>query len=177
MPDGIVPVDHIKAAPPSYSGYANGCRCQKCREAGREYHRLAQRRWRARNPGRSKENDRSWREANPDRDRAKQRRYNKSGKGKLRVKLAKKLRTARLQEKVNALKLAAGCKDCGYNKAAIALQFDHIGSDKKMTVSYAIIRWVSERKVMEEIAKCEVVCANCHMIRTHARRLAARGNA
>ncbi len=34
----------------------------------------------------------------------------------------------------------------------------------------AVQRSMSKRRVLEEIAKCELVCANCHAIRTMHRR-------
>lgn len=66
-------------------------------------------------------------------------------------------------------KLAHGCADCGYNKDAYALQFDHIHGDKKKNVSDLIRSDYAWKTVLEEIEKCEVVCANCHAIRTKSR--------
>lgn len=75
---------------------------------------------------------------------------------------------ARATEKRIALgvyKVEKGCVDCGYNEDARALEFDHLpGSDKTRTV--ASLLYASWNRVWEEIAKCEVVCANCHAIRT-----------
>src|SRR5262249_2796711 len=36
---------------------------------------------------------------------------------------------------------------------------------------------LSWERIAEEIAKCDVVCANCHRIRTHERRIAERKEA
>jgi mono/diheme cytochrome c family protein len=47
------------------------------------------------------------------------------------------------------------------------MDFDHIGV-KTGNVSSFIYSW-STRKVLEEVAQCEVVCANCHRVRTHLR--------
>jgi hypothetical protein len=68
------------------------------------------------------------------------------------------------------IKLERGCVDCGYNKHAIALQFDHIGNDKKDSVSNLIRSDYAWSTIMKEIDKCEVVCANCHAIRTRNRK-------
>ena len=67
------------------------------------------------------------------------------------------------------IKLAQGCADCGYNKDAYALQFDHIDDNKKKNVSDMISSDYSWNTILEEIAKCEVICANCHAIRTKKR--------
>lgn len=68
---------------------------------------------------------------------------------------------------LRALKLLRGCADCGYDENADALQFDHLpGTEKKGRVGNS---W-SEMAVIDELNKCEVVCANCHCIRTSQRR-------
>lgn len=66
-------------------------------------------------------------------------------------------------------KLEKGCTDCGYNKHSAALDFDHLpGTVKKEAIrSGASFGWVA---LLEEIMKCEVVCSNCHRIRTYERR-------
>lgn len=69
------------------------------------------------------------------------------------------------------IKLHSGCVDCGYNEHAVALQFDHIGDDKKMNVSDMIRSDYSWITIKEEIAKCEVRCANCHAVMTARRKL------
>ncbi len=69
-----------------------------------------------------------------------------------------------------ALKVERGCADCGYNAHPAALDFDHLpGAEKVAGLStLANAAWA---RVLEEIAKCEVVCANCHRIRTANRRV------
>lgn len=67
------------------------------------------------------------------------------------------------------IKIEHGCADCGYKDSAYALQFDHIGNDKKSGVSDLICRDYSWKTIMTEIKKCEVVCANCHAVRTKLR--------
>jgi hypothetical protein len=67
------------------------------------------------------------------------------------------------------IKLSSGCKDCGYNDHAVALQFDHL-RDKRANVSNMIRSDYSWDQIKKEIDKCEVVCANCHAIRTHLRK-------
>lgn len=64
------------------------------------------------------------------------------------------------------------CADCGGRFPAVAMDFDHVSGTKREIVSR--LKLHSLARLREEIAKCEVVCAVCHRIRT-ARRLAARG--
>ena len=65
------------------------------------------------------------------------------------------------------IKQTAGCTDCGYNESPVALQFDHINDDKKFGIGNGRCR--SLKSLQAEIDKCEVVCANCHHIRTYTR--------
>jgi uncharacterized protein YktB (UPF0637 family) len=71
-----------------------------------------------------------------------------------------KNRLAKIKEK-------SGCVDCGINNHII-LDFDHL-KDKKYNISRMIHDEFSWAAIKKEIAKCEVVCANCHRIRTHDR--------
>lgn len=71
------------------------------------------------------------------------------------------------------IKKQRGCVDCGYSEHAIALQFDHIGNDKKNSVSNLIRSDYAWDTIMKEIEKCEVRCANCHAVITAYRRNAA----
>jgi len=59
-------------------------------------------------------------------------------------------------------KLNKGCVICGYKKCAAALDFHHIDNDKLFNVSQMIREGCSLNKIMEEIKKCELLCANCH---------------
>lgn len=78
------------------------------------------------------------------------------------------------RKKVAIIKVNNGCMDCGYNKDHRALEFDHrenIGlpwTGKQRTV--AAMMYFSWKRIQEEIDKCDVVCCNCHAIRTSLRR-------
>lgn len=56
------------------------------------------------------------------------------------------------------------CVDCGEDDP-IVLQLDHRG-DKRYDMSKAISNRVGLDTLKREIAKCDVVCANCHTRRT-----------
>lgn len=62
------------------------------------------------------------------------------------------------------------CTDCGIKYPYYVMQFDHL-EPKTINVS----RFVRSNRKLEdlamEIAKCEVVCANCHAERTYQRTL------
>jgi hypothetical protein len=67
------------------------------------------------------------------------------------------------------------CADCGVRYEPWVMQFDHRdGTKKKFLVSRMIHR--GRKTILEEVAKCDIVCANCHRERTYQRRMAARGS-
>jgi hypothetical protein len=66
---------------------------------------------------------------------------------------------------VAQIKLERGCVDCGYKKHAVALDFDHLPGFEKTAAVSNLLSCTRER-ILAEIAKCEVVCANCHRVRT-----------
>jgi len=68
------------------------------------------------------------------------------------------------------------CADCGRSFPYYVMDFDHReGEEKLCNVSELnCYRRVSMKNLLAEIAKCDVVCANCHRIRTHERALKAR---
>ena len=63
------------------------------------------------------------------------------------------------------------CTDCGETDPVV-LEFDHL-RDKCFAIGAHLARrsWTS---ILEEVAKCEVVCANCHRRRTSTRRGSVR---
>ena len=68
---------------------------------------------------------------------------------------------------VNSYKTEIGCQHCGYNEHPVALEFDHIDpSTKKFSIGSQLMS-MSWKSIHEEIAKCQVLCANCHQIHTY----------
>ena len=67
-------------------------------------------------------------------------------------------------------KLTAQCFDCGYADHPDALQFDHIAHNKHENVSH--MTGYSWNRILTEVTKCVVRCANCHFIITHNRKQA-----
>jgi hypothetical protein len=55
------------------------------------------------------------------------------------------------------------CADCGVKYPTCVMQFDHVRGEKKFNIGGGV-RGISS--IIAEIAKCEVVCANCHALRT-----------
>ena len=60
------------------------------------------------------------------------------------------------------------CKDCGYKEHLAPLQFDHVKGSKIAEVSVFLMS-ASWEAAKFEARKCDLVCANCHAIRTAKR--------
>jgi hypothetical protein len=63
------------------------------------------------------------------------------------------------------------CTDCGEGDPVV-LEFDHLDADSKAFNISQGLSFRNWQSVLDEIEKCEVVCANCHRRRT-ARRCGA----
>lgn len=61
------------------------------------------------------------------------------------------------------------CADCGVQYHYYTMQFDHVADNKEFDVSQMLSVTTSRQRIEAEMAKCELVCANCHTIRTHNR--------
>lgn len=64
------------------------------------------------------------------------------------------------------------CTDCGAAYPYYVMQFDHLDAATKEFNIGVIGPTASRSRLLAEIAKCDVVCANCHAERTHSRRRA-----
>jgi hypothetical protein len=73
---------------------------------------------------------------------------------------------------LNALK-DKPCWDCKHKFPPECMDWDHVRGEKLFCVGYADVQAISRVRVLAEIKKCELVCANCHRIRT-TRRARAR---
>lgn len=72
---------------------------------------------------------------------------------------------------VHAQKVGRACVDCKGLFPAVCMDFDHReGTEKVDALSRMMITSMSSIKRMQkEILKCDLVCSNCHRIRTYRR--------
>jgi len=64
------------------------------------------------------------------------------------------------------LRDCGGCADCGETDLVV-LEFDHLDPALKLdSLSQMIWGGSSLKRIADELAKCDVVCANCHRRRT-----------
>ena len=61
------------------------------------------------------------------------------------------------------------CMDCGRRWPHWIMEFDHRPGAQKLGEVGALAARAPRRVVLEEMAKCDVVCANCHRNRTWER--------
>lgn len=71
---------------------------------------------------------------------------------------------------VNQIKEGKVCADCMTPYPPYVMDFDHReGKMKDRCISLMVRMGVSHERMLEEIKKCDLVCANCHRERTHQR--------
>jgi hypothetical protein len=63
------------------------------------------------------------------------------------------------------------CFDCEIQYPYYVMEFDHLPEFVKISHVSKLVASGSMPSLLEEIAKCEVVCANCHRERTQQRKL------
>ena len=70
-----------------------------------------------------------------------------------------------LRWQIDKIKTEKGCCICGYNKHPLGIDFHHINpSEKTLTIANMINRKYADTRILEEIAKCCVLCAICHRL-------------
>lgn len=96
------------------------------------------------------------------------RQYRASETGKQVHKRCSKNCRQRRRDKIDQLKTNP-CTDCKNLFLPEVMDFDHRESDKKgfSVARFPMARWDD---IVLEVAKCDLVCANCHRVRTARRR-------
>lgn len=83
-------------------------------------------------------------------------------------------RRRELREWISGIKSAAPCTDCRRLFHPAAMTYDHLPGHEKVGDISSLIAGGYRSVLITEMAKCEIVCANCHAIRTFRRWEAAR---
>ena len=81
----------------------------------------------------------------------------------------------RIQKRIQEYKIGKSCTDCKEDYPYWVLEFDHL-RDKSFNISEAAKLLVTMEALEAEIAKCDIVCANCHRTRTYRRLLKSNSN-
>lgn len=94
--------------------------------------------------------ERERKKQDPQRERVKRKRYAKARRAFL-----------------DSLK-AYPCVDCQIQYPPYVMDFDHVNGEKKFNIA-AKASGGDMQAILDEVAKCDLVCANCHRERTHNR--------
>ena len=124
-----------------WNGQCRPCRRQKSKE------------WRDTPEGKesAKKSHTKWKEKNPEEYR--------------KVKERKTAKIAKLRKWAQGFKTE--CKDCGAKPPPERLHFDHLpGTKKEANIARMVAHGKPKETILEEMEKCEVVCARCHMKRS-----------
>lgn len=107
-----------------------------------------------------------WRSTNREHDLARQKKYDSTDARKA----SRKGQYRKRKEFIAATKGLAGCVDC-HERDPVVLDFDHRPGERKLFNIGTTAMGVSQLRLLAEIAKCDVRCANCHRRITAGRRL------
>jgi hypothetical protein len=99
----------------------------------------------------------------PEKQKEAQRRYYERNRALVRQRNDRK--RAMLRQMVIDAK-SVPCMDCGGIFPVCAMDFDHRSRPDKEALVGRLVDSLSERRLRAEMAKCDVVCSNCHRMRT-----------
>jgi len=71
---------------------------------------------------------------------------------------------------VRQIKESSPCVDCKIYYPYYVMHFDHLDSSQKIANVNTILQTKALQTALDEIAKCDIVCANCHSVRTWKRQ-------
>jgi len=131
-------------------------------EERRAYHR----KYEAEHPEKVKEWHRRSYARNKDKVIARTSAYQKLPENRARAQEREREKVARRHEWLDSYKAAHGCHVCG-ERHPDCLDFHHRDPEdkerhgKQSTISNGVRKWSMER-LMAEIEKCDITCANCH---------------
>lgn len=144
------------------------CRCKTCLNAyalaNRDRRSGTNKSWRLANLGLVKSRAKTWYESNRVRVLAAAKtRYTKAERAEFARRYTKERKAF-----IDSLKAGKPCVDCARNLPLVCMDFDHVRGEKVASVSQMVS--CAEASILAEVAKCDLVCANCHRVRTEQRR-------
>jgi hypothetical protein len=97
------------------------------------------------------------------------RRYYRKNKQRVMAR-NKRVKEALLAE-IRNYKAQRPCADCQQKYHPVCMDFDHVRGEKVGDVSQLVADG-NTSKLWAEVEKCDVVCSNCHRLRTYYRQQA-----
>lgn len=98
--------------------------------------------------------------------RAASRRHYKNNKEK--YLLRNSIYRSKIKEFIKGLKESSPCTDCGAFYPSCVMDFDHVNGQKSAEINF-LTSTGRIAALKSEIKKCEIVCSNCHRLRTFNR--------
>jgi len=74
-----------------------------------------------------------------------------------------------VQQMLGKMKEDSGCVDCNTKYPFYVLDFDHSRGNKVSNIGQMLDYFTIE-DILKEVAKCDIVCSNCHRVRTYTRK-------
>jgi hydroxymethylglutaryl-CoA reductase len=108
-----------------------------------------------------------------DKEKQKQRQREHYERNKDKYKTCLNDRRQKRAEWMRNLKSTMQCQQCGCDQG-LCLEFHH-EDEKFMGIANMVNQAYSENKILEEISKCTILCANCHR-KHHSRDVRINGN-
>lgn len=75
----------------------------------------------------------------------------------------------RIRRYIRTIKATTPCADCGKKYHYCVMDFDHREGETKLFNLSSAWSQKGQDKVEQEVAKCDIVCSNCHRMRTYNR--------
>jgi hypothetical protein len=76
-------------------------------------------------------------------------------------------RREEIRQYIRDIKASSACKDCGKQYPYFVMDFDHLGNKNQIISRLVLSNNFSALK--KEIENCDLVCSNCHRVRTFTR--------
>ena len=111
----------------------------------------------------------AWKAAHPSYHAEYLKKYRETAKGRAVFRGANLRARQKKRVLINQQKKSP-CTDCGGGFHPEAMEFDHRETDQKTFDIATYGKTVATNTLLIEMAKCDLVCANCHRVRTARRR-------
>lgn len=87
-------------------------------------------------------------------------------RNKAKVAETSRQQRARNREWLNEQK-SVPCQDCKLTWPPYVMEYHHRIDEEKLDSVGNLLMNAGRQRVLDEIAKCDLLCSNCHRVRTH----------
>jgi len=98
--------------------------------------------------------------------------YHENRDRQLSLAIARTRKARRIKKRYLIQAKNKPCEDCGKQYPHYVMDFDHRKNVDKLTeIAHLVTKNWSLDRIKEEVEKCDIVCSNCHRIRTFKGKL------